>query len=94
MKSNNAYLNQLTEYIKKNLKKGYTKDSLRWALVEQGNSRMEVENAFLRVDKELAQEAPILRTKPIIKYEVVEPKDYPAEESFSSKVSGFFKNLF
>lgn len=94
MESDSTYLNQLTDYIKKNLKKGYTKDSLRWALIEQGNSKMEVEKAFLRVDKEFAQEAPILRTRPIIKYEVVEPKDYPAEESFSSKVSGFFKKFF
>jgi hypothetical protein len=94
MEQTDTYLDQLTDYIKRNLKKGYTKDSLRWALIEQGNSRMEVEKAFLRVDKELAREAPILQTKPIIKYEVVEPKDYPAGESLSDKISNFFKSLF
>lgn len=74
------YLNQLAEYIKKNLKKGYTKDSLRWALVNQGHSKMEIEKAFKIVDQELASEAPILETKPEIKYEVVEPEDAIVEK--------------
>lgn len=88
------YLDELAEYIRKNLKKGYTKESLKWALVEQGNSKMEVEKAFLKVDKELAQQAPILKTRPVIKYELVDPKGFASEESFSSKISGFFKKLF
>ena len=65
---------ELTDYIKINLKKGYTKDSLRWALLKQGYSRMEVEKAFKSADLQLAEAAPILRTKPEIKYEVVEPR--------------------
>jgi len=90
----NTYLNQLIAYIKKNLKKGYTKESLKWALIEQGNSRMEIEKAFLSVDKELAQEAPVLKTKPIIKYEVIEPKDFHASESLAGKAANWIKNLF
>lgn len=80
------YLDELVDYIKKNIKKGYTKDSLKWALIEQGNSRMEVEKALVKVDMELAHEAPVLKTKPIIKYEVVEPKDFAEDESFFKKI--------
>ena len=29
---------QLAEYFKRNLKKGYTADSLKWALINQGYS--------------------------------------------------------
>ena len=68
---------EITSYIKKNLKKGYTKESLRWALVSQGYSKMEIQRAFERADKELSAEAPILKTKPEIEYKatpIVEEK--------------------
>jgi len=65
---------ELTEYIKKNLKKGYTKESLHFALLNQGYSKISVENAFKKADKDLANSAPILKTKPTIKYEIIEPK--------------------
>jgi len=67
-------MDELISYIRRNLKKGYTKESLRWALVNQGYSKMEVERAINRVDRQLANEAPILKTKPEITYEIVEPK--------------------
>ncbi len=68
------YVDELSGYLKKNLRKGYTKESLKWALVNQGHSKMEVDKAIKKVDEELAREAPILKTKPEITYEVVEPK--------------------
>ncbi|MCH7568236.1 MAG: hypothetical protein IIA87_02340 [Nanoarchaeota archaeon] len=68
------YLGQVVNYIRKNLKKGYTKESLRWALVNQGHSRIEIDKAFKRTEQEMAREAPVLKTKPIIKYEIIEPK--------------------
>jgi hypothetical protein len=67
-------IDELVDYIKKNLKKGYTKESLRWALISQDYSKIEVERALKRADQELANEAPILRTKPEITYELIEPK--------------------
>ena len=67
-------IDELTEYIKKNLKKGYTKESLRWALINQGYSRIEVDKALKKADYELASKAPILKTKPEISYEIVKPK--------------------
>jgi len=63
------YINKLTQYVKINLKKGYTLESLKWALVSQGHSRMEVAKAIERVESELSQEAPVLQTKPEIVYE-------------------------
>lgn len=81
-------MDELKEYIRKNLKKGYTRESLRWALVNQGYSRMEVEKALKRVDMEMADRAPVLKTKPEIKYRLVEPE--PAKENKKS----FWKKWF
>ena len=85
------YTAQIVEYLKNNLKKGYTKESLKWALVNQGHSKLEIDRAFQKADSELAAEAPILKTKPEIKYEVIDPgKDFEdtKEESFWSKWFG------
>ena len=82
------YKSQLVNYIKKNLKKGYTKESLKWALFAQGHSKIEIERAFDRAEEEMAMDAPILKTKPEITYEIVEPK-MPKEEKKS-----FWKKWF
>ncbi len=74
------YIGELAEYIKKNLKKGYTLDSLKYALIGQGHSKLEVEKAIKRVEDELAHAAPVLKTKPDITYEVVEPHETIVEE--------------
>ncbi|MEK6928654.1 MAG: hypothetical protein AABW65_01715 [Nanoarchaeota archaeon] len=82
------YIRELVEYIKKNLKKGYTKDSLRWALMSQGHSRIEVEKALKQVEVDLANTAPVLKTKPEISYELVEPANLPKKKSFWKKLFG------
>ncbi len=82
------YIGELSEYIKKNLKKGYTMDSLRWALIDQGHSKMEVAKAMKKVEEELVREAPILRTKPDITYEVIAPEE-KEEKPFWKKWLGF-----
>src|SRR3989338_3625907 len=66
--------------MKKNLKKGYTKESLKWALIGQGYSKIEVEKALKLVDKQLANEVHPLKTRPEIKYEAVAPKQYYEEK--------------
>ncbi len=85
MKKDKNYIQELGDYIKKNLKKGYTKESLKWALVNQGHSKIEVEKALRLVDAELASEAPVLKTRPEIHVEVI-----PAEPEKKS----FWKRLF
>lgn len=68
---------KLIEYFKKNLKKGYTEESLKWALVNQGYPRTSVENALKQAHKELAEKAPIIREKPIIRYEIIDERGNP-----------------
>jgi len=70
-------LRKLTDYIKKNLKKGYTLDSLRWALIGQGYSRTAVEKSIEQANKELAKEAPVLKEKPIIRHEILDESNMP-----------------
>lgn len=82
------YIGELSGYIRKNLKKGYTKESLKWALVNQGHSKLEVEKALKNVEDDMAKEAPVLKTKPEITYDVVEPRDAIVEKK------SFWKRLF
>ena len=71
------YLDEIIDYIKNNLKKGYTKDSLLFALRNQGYSRAIIKKAFEKVDKDLAATAPNIKdSKPKITYEIVEPEEH------------------
>lgn len=66
---------RLTEYFKKNLRKGYTVDSLKWALVSQGYSRTFIEEAITEANRQLAAEAPVLQEKPQITHEILDEND-------------------
>ncbi len=70
---------QLIEYFKRNLKKGYTADSLKWALISQGYSRVIVEEAIVEAQKEMAKEAPIFKEKPRINYQVLDKEGKQVE---------------
>lgn len=78
----------LNDYLKKNLKKGYTEDSLKWALIRQGYSRTAVEKAMEQVHRELASEAPIIKEKPTITHEVVAEDEMPAKKGFWARLFG------
>ncbi len=86
-----TYKRKLANYFKKNLKKGYTSDSLKWALINQGYSKAAIERALEIVNKELAEKAPILKEKPVIKYEIIDENDNPIiiKKSFLKRVFGF-----
>lgn len=71
------YKRKIIDYFKKNLLKGYTPDSLKWALIDQGYSRAIIELALNQANKELAEKAPVLKEKPIIKYEIIDEYDQP-----------------
>lgn len=88
------YLKQMVNYIRKNLKKGYTKESLFWALTNQGHSKNEIERAFKKVEEEMVKEAPILKTKPNIKYEVVDHKEIEYNEPSKPAKKSFWGSLF
>jgi len=74
-----TYKRKLINYFKKNLRKGYTPDSLRFALMSQGYSRIVVEDALKIANQELAVKAPVLKEKPKIKYEIIDEYDKPIQ---------------
>ena len=69
------YRRNLIDYFKKNLAKGYTIDALKFALMNQGYSKIIVERAIQKTNKELSKKAPILKEKPQIKYEIIDEND-------------------
>ena len=86
----------IADYIKKNLKKGYTLDSLRFSLISQGYSKISVENAIDLANKQMAKEIPQIKERPEIIYKVVteESKDKSSNEVASTNKKGFFNKLF
>jgi hypothetical protein len=64
-------------YFKKNLSKGYTLDSLKIALLNQGYSKISIEQAIKKVNESLAKMAPAFKEKPKIKYEIIDENDNP-----------------
>ena len=71
------YRENIKKYFKKNLKKGYTEESLKWALINQGYSRSVIEQMVREVHKELAEKAPIIKEKPQITYEILDENNNP-----------------
>lgn len=51
-KENKGRIEDLCDYLRKNIEKGYSVEALKWALVKQGNPRLEVEKAVAIVSKE------------------------------------------
>jgi hypothetical protein len=84
------YVQQLADHIEKNLKKGYTVDSIRVSLSNQGYSRISIENAIERANEQLAKKIPPIIEKPEINYKVISDEAVPKKKSFS----GFFKRIF
>ena len=90
------YKRKIIDYFKKNLSKGYTEESLKWALINQGYSRTDVLKAMEQAHKELAEKAPQIKEKPKIKYELYDKDNklikIKVRRPFSIK--NFFRDLF
>lgn len=71
------YKRKLIDYFKRNMSKGYNPETLKWALINQGYSKILVENALSEANKELAKKAPKIKEKPKIKYEIIDEKGNP-----------------
>ncbi len=84
---------QLADHIKKNLQKGYTVDSLRFSLLQQGYSRTSVEKAIEIANHQLASQAPKMEEKPVIKYEVIDEEEMKRKMAEQND-GGFFKRMF
>jgi len=85
------YKKKIVDYLKKNLRKGYTTESLKWALVGQGYSRSLIDEAIVQTNKELAEEAPVLKEKPVINYQVTDLEDNPigVKKPWWKRIFGF-----
>ena len=66
-----SYKRKIIDYIKKNSKKGYPIQTLKFALINQGYLRPMVEESMEQAVKEMAREAPVLKDKPQIEREIV-----------------------
>ena len=62
------HIQQLADYFKKNLSKGYTPDSLKFSLMNQGYSRISINKAIELANEQLAAIAPPMKEKPQIIY--------------------------
>lgn len=85
---------QLADYIKKNLAKGYTLDSLRFSLVKQGYSRTSIEKSIEIANKQLASSAPKMEEKPVVKYEIIDEEEMKRKVAEQEGKKGFWKRLF
>ena len=65
------HIQQLADYFKKNLSKGYTLDSLRFSLMNQGYSRISINKAIELANEQLAAVAPVMKEKPQIIYKSI-----------------------
>ena len=89
--SEESYIQQLASYIKKNLTKGYTLESLKTALEQQDYSRTSIDRAIKLVNQQLAASAPQMAEKPVIRYQAVPVSEIVEERP---KKKSFFKKLF
>ncbi len=87
------YIGSIVQYVKRNLKKGYSEEVLRQALIRQDHSRREIERAFEVAREELAKEVPVLKTKPKITYEVIHHEVEHSEPEPEAK-RPFWKKFF
>lgn len=85
---------QLIDYIKKNLAKGYTLDALRYSLVKQGYSRTSVDKSIDLANREMAAAAPKMVEKPVVKWEVIDDNEMAAKVAANNGKLGFWKRLF
>lgn len=84
------YIQQLANYFKKNLQKGYTSESLKWALISQGYSRTEIDRALNIANEQLGMQAPKMIEKPVIKVSIEPPMPKINQgKSFWQKIKDF-----
>ena len=88
-----SHIQQIVNYMKRNLSKGYTIESLKWSLISQGYSRSEVDRAISLTHEELAKEVPKLEEKPIIRVEREPILQEIEKTSFKQKIKSLFRNL-
>ncbi len=79
-------IQQLTDYIKKNLSKGYTEDTLKFSLISQGYSKISIDRAIELANRDLAKTIPLIKEKPQISYKIT--PNMPVRKSFWKRIFG------
>ena len=88
------YKNQLVDYFIKNINsKKYTAETLKFALYNQGYSRVAVDKAYEEAIKRMAEKAPVLKEKPIIRHEFYDQNNNPIELEPMTKWEKFLHRL-
>ena len=90
MKKEETYIDNTVNYIKKNLQKGYNKDSLKWALINQGKARIEVDKAFKQAEMELARESSMVsqRQASMVSQQMITQIEEPVKRGFFARLFG------
>jgi hypothetical protein len=84
-----SYKRKIIDYIKKNSKKGYPLQTLKFALINQGYLRPMVEESLEQAVREMAREAPVLKESPKIEHEVVvDDTPVPVKKSWWKRLFG------
>ncbi|MDD5191505.1 MAG: hypothetical protein PHH54_02545 [Candidatus Nanoarchaeia archaeon] len=88
------HIQQLADYIRRNLSKGYTMDALRFSLMKQGYSRISVEKAIELANEQLAASAPEMKEKPKITYTLLDENGNPINNvEFAKEKKGFWQKI-
>ena len=88
------YKRQLVDYFKRNINsKKYDSDTLKFALYNQGYSRVSVDQAYDTAIKEMAEKAPILKEKPVIRHEIYDIENNPIHVEPMGKLEKFWNRL-
>ncbi|MFW6233147.1 MAG: hypothetical protein ACOC3Z_00630 [Nanoarchaeota archaeon] len=88
-------INELSNYILKNIKKNYSMNSLKVALIKQGYSRALVEKAIEKAETELSKKntESNKERKPKIKYSLFDENNRVIRTEYFPKKS-FWKKIF
>ena len=81
----------LIDHVKKNIAKGYSQESLKWALVEQGHFKSEVKEILEMANIELEKEKLKSSEKkeiPKIKHELYDIDNKPIRLPFFKRIFG------
>lgn len=84
----NNYKAKLTEYFRRNLKKGYPVDTLRIALVKQGYARATIDESAKEAIRKMAEEAPVIKEKPQIEHEIITEEPVVEKKSWWRRLFG------
>jgi len=89
------YIKETADYLKKNMDKGYSLESLKWALINQGKSRVVVDRAVDIINEEIKHQNEIkaLQSKPS-QTQIIQTLDEGPELPEQPKKKGFFSRIF